>query len=143
MCMMISVTWNWKDGEETWRTEKNRSGLFRRPQHALSCSAGGKRNASKHRNHIGNIVTDWALARWWRGKHVPTSPYPTIERRPLIGNRPVNTHHSNECATIERLFSVAFAPRSYLKKMDVREVSWGFTCGVLTSGQRKWNNLSC
>jgi hypothetical protein len=61
------------------------------------------------------IVTDLAVARRRRGKHVPTNSHPTIEGRPLLGNRPVNTYHSNDCATIERRFSVGSAPRSYLE----------------------------
>jgi hypothetical protein len=48
-----------------------------------------------------NIVTDWAVARRRRSKHVPTKQYPTIEGRLLLGNRPVNIYHRNNCATIE------------------------------------------
>jgi hypothetical protein len=48
-------------------------------------------------------------------KYVPTNPHPKIEGGPLLGNRPVNTHHSNDCATIERLFFKGSAPRSYLE----------------------------
>jgi hypothetical protein len=59
-------------------------------------------------------VTDWAVAKRRIGKHVPTNPHPTTEGRPLLGNRPINTHHSNDCATIERLFSMGSAQRSYL-----------------------------
>jgi hypothetical protein len=33
-------------------------------------------------------------------KHVPNNEHTTIEWSPVLGNRPVNTHHSNECATI-------------------------------------------
>jgi hypothetical protein len=45
------------------------------------------------------IVTDWAVARRRIGKHVPNNPHPTIEGRPLLGNRPVNIHHNNDYAT--------------------------------------------
>jgi hypothetical protein len=60
-------------------------------------------------------VTDWAVAKRRIGKHVPTNPHPTIEGRPLLCNRPVSTHHSKDCATIERLFCMGSAPRSYLE----------------------------
>jgi hypothetical protein len=60
-------------------------------------------------------VTDWAVARRRRDKHVPTNPHPTIERRPFLGNRPINTNHSNDCAIIERRFSMESAPRSYVE----------------------------
>jgi hypothetical protein len=62
-----------------------------------------------------NNVTDWAVARRRIGEHFPTNPHPTIEGRPLLGNRPVNTHHSNDSAIIKRLFSTGSAPRSYLE----------------------------
>jgi hypothetical protein len=61
-----------------------------------------------------NIVTDCAVARRRIGKRVPTNLHPTIEGRPLLGNIPVNTHRSNDCATIDRLFSMGSAQRSYL-----------------------------
>jgi hypothetical protein len=61
------------------------------------------------------LVTDWAVTRRRIGKYVPTNPHPKIEGRPLLGNRPVNTHHSKDCATIERLFSIGSASRSYLE----------------------------
>jgi hypothetical protein len=62
-----------------------------------------------------SYLTDWAIARKRIDKHVPTNPHPTIEGRPLLDNRPVNIHNSNDCATIKRLFSVGYAPRSYLE----------------------------
>jgi hypothetical protein len=51
-----------------------------------------------------NNVTDWAAARRRISKHVPANPHPTIERRPLLGNRPVKiylceTGFSNYAAT--------------------------------------------
>jgi hypothetical protein len=49
-------------------------------------------------------VTDSAVARRQIGKHVPTNPHLAIEERPLLGNRPVNINHSNDHATVERLF---------------------------------------
>jgi hypothetical protein len=57
------------------------------------------RNTPKKKSHI-NIVTDWAVSRRRIHKHVPTNELPAIEGRPVLGNRPVNTHHSNECAAI-------------------------------------------
>jgi hypothetical protein len=60
-------------------------------------------------------VTDWVVARRRRGKHVPSNPHPIIEGRPLLGKRPVNTHHSNDWVTIKRLFSMRFASRSCLE----------------------------
>jgi hypothetical protein len=35
-------------------------------------------------------------------KHVPTNAHPRIEGRPVLGNRPVNTYHSNEYRTVGR-----------------------------------------
>jgi hypothetical protein len=34
------------------------------------------------------------------GKHVPTSSHPTTEGHPLLGNRLVNTSHSNEYVAV-------------------------------------------
>jgi hypothetical protein len=48
-----------------------------------------------------NIIMCISVAREQLGKHVPNNAHPTIERRILLGNRPVNIYHSNECATIE------------------------------------------
>jgi hypothetical protein len=47
-------------------------------------------------------VADWAVSTRRKGKHVPTKAHPTIEGRPLLGNRLVNTYHSNEWRTIGR-----------------------------------------
>jgi hypothetical protein len=62
-----------------------------------------------------NIVTDWAVARRKIDKHIPANSHPTIEGRPLLANRPVNTYYSNDCATIERMFSMGCGPRIYLE----------------------------
>jgi hypothetical protein len=51
---------------------------------------------------LDNIVIDWTVSRKRIGKHFPTNTHPTTEGRPLLGNRPANTYHSNECATIGR-----------------------------------------
>jgi hypothetical protein len=44
-------------------------------------------------------MTDRAVSRRRIGKYVPTNAHPTTEGRQLLGNRLVNTYHSNECAT--------------------------------------------
>jgi hypothetical protein len=85
---------------------------------------------------------DWGVARRRISKDVPTNPHPTIEGHSLVSNRPVNVHHSNDCATID-CFLWRPLRGVILKTIDATGVSWGFTCGVLTSGQRKQNNLPC
>jgi hypothetical protein len=50
------------------------------------------------------MMTVWAVVRRRTGKYGPTNPHPAREGRPLLANRPVNTYHSNNYATIETVF---------------------------------------
>jgi hypothetical protein len=70
---------------------------------------------------VQNYLTDWAVARRRRAKYTPSNPHAKIEWHPLLGYRPVNTYHSHDFVTIERLCSMVFAPRNYL------ECEWRFT----------------
>jgi hypothetical protein len=75
---------------------------------------------------------------------------------PVLGNRPINTHSNNRrgvlcgvCPVLGNgpmythsdtwhVFSVRSDPSLYNERRTmVEEFSWGFSCGVLTSGQRK------
>jgi hypothetical protein len=76
------------------------------------------------------IVKDWAVSRRYIGKHVPTNAHPTIEGRPLLGNRPVNTYHRNECATIGRpLVDNAWVDTPHNNTWNPLLSNWCVFCG--------------
>jgi hypothetical protein len=69
-----------------------------------------------------HIVTDWVVARKQICKHIPMNSHPTIEGRPLLGNRLVTIHRTNDCATIDCFL---WGPRRevIVKTTDAAEVS--------------------
>jgi hypothetical protein len=79
-------------------------------------------------------VIDWAVARTRIGKHVLTNPHPTIEDRPLLGNRPVNTHHGNDFSTIEIVFYGVRAEELSLTQLTLQKSVEGSSVECSSSG---------